>query len=281
MTDEKHVKVSFPETSFGDDGIEQFGLRFEPDNEEPFPSNSVDDLKEQVSPQVLTDEESRKLLIEHKNYLKSLIAKKYEDLQSMGFHRINGSSLRSIISEKLDRSNMSLQKLEADITEATEDLTDYSEHNFDGHLEFDFDEQQRALDISRREERREEEADSDQDSFALPPQYQQAVPATSRKVPLSDGVSVPLRGASESWQAIRNECTTSMTCSGCQTKLHVIEDAEYVVCPDCWTAGPLEQSLGGFGFEMDGCSDNYGLGLGLPENDIVQWVEKEMKKREA
>jgi hypothetical protein len=101
------TKVSFPGASF-DEPSETFALQFErEDNPGQFR-------------QILTDEESRKLLNEHKSYLKRLVAKGHKDLECMGFHGMTQSSLRSIITEKLDWSMMSLHKLEADSTDATE-----------------------------------------------------------------------------------------------------------------------------------------------------------------
>lgn len=272
----KNGNVSFSTLSFGEVTEEFAGLQFEPEEK---PCSNSDDTKQ--FRHVLTDPESRELLMEHKKHLQSLVAKEHKELQSMGFQRMNQSSLRSIISEKLDRSCVSLHRLEADITDATDDLTDFSEHQFDGHLVFDFDEQQRALDTSRSARRDEDGNDnSDDDSFALPLEAQ-PVPANSRKIPISPDISVALRGASESWRAIRNGSTTAMTCGGCKTRLHVVEDAEYVVCPDCWMVGPVEETIGGIAFELDGGCDKYGLGLGLPEKDIVRWVEEELAKTKA
>lgn len=277
---ESSSMVSFPSASIDEESSGTFAWRFEDDGEGTKYSASNGDNPDGLRP-ILTDEESRKLLTEHKKYLKLLVAEGHKDLQSMGFSRSSQASLRSIITEKLDRSMMSVQKLEADITEATEDLTDFSEHQFDGHLAFDFDEQQRALDISRNSQaqrRRDEVADNDEEdddgSFALPAElcHSRAVPATNRKIPVSPDVYVPLRGATETWQAIRRGCTTATTCSDCNSDLHVIEDAEYFVCPDCWMVGPIEQSVGGIALEFDGSSDNYGLGLGVKARDVIQWV---------
>jgi hypothetical protein len=283
MTDVRETRFSFPGASF--DESEAFAsLRFEDEGKSSESSKCGDDPGQ--FRQILTDEESRTLLTEHKKYLKLLVAKGHKDLQSIGFHRMNQSSLRSSVTERLDRSMMSLQKLEADITDATEDLTDFSEHRFDGHLVFDFDEQQRALDISRNShsQRHNDDDNDDDDSFALPVESSgapQPVPAASRTIPLSPDLSVPLRGSIETWQAIRHGCTVAVTCSDCNTELHAIEDAEYIVCPDCWMVGPVEETIGGIALEFDGCSDNYGLALGVKVQDVVQWVEEEASKTQV
>ena len=137
--------ASFEESS------EVFALQFEPEDGAPARKNSGQPR------QILTDEESRNLMMEHKKYLKRLVAQGHKDLQSSGIYRMNQSSLRSIITEKLSRSTMTLQKLEVDFTDATEDTTEFSDHLFDcSHLVFDFDEQQRALDSSSRRSLRHE-----------------------------------------------------------------------------------------------------------------------------
>lgn len=249
---------------------------------------------------ILYDTESRILFTEHKKFLHRLVSAKHKELQSMGFHHMNSSSLRSIISERLDRSTMSLFKLEADITDATEDLTDFSEHRFDGHLAFDFDEEVRALEMFHNSQSHrgggddavlayDERGDNDysnnddegedDDSFSLSPaprssSGQLTVPATNRNIPLSAGLSVPLRGAAETWSAIRTAATTAVSCNGCTANLHVLEDAEYVVCPDCWTVGPVEYNIGGIMLESDGSSNNFGIALGVKADEILEWVEE-------
>lgn len=281
MAEENGEKVCLSDASFDTSSSNTGALRFEAEESSSFPRSKCDDLRQ--FRQILTDEESRRLLGEHKKHLKRLVAEGHKDLQSIGFCRMNQSSLRSIIAEKVGRSMMSLQKLEADITEATEDITDFSEHQFDGNLVFDFDEQQRALEISqnsqrgrRREEMSSHHEDDDNDSFALPSEYGtrgNAVPATNRRIPLSPDVTVPLRGATETWQAIKHEGTIATMCIDCGADLHVIEDAEYIACPDCWMVGPVQQNVGGIAFECDGSSDNYGIGLGVKAQEVVQWVE--------
>jgi len=130
--------------------------------------------------QVLEDEGSRVLLLEHGRYLQRLVMEGRDSLQSMGYYRSsrhygssNGgsSSLRSIVTGKLDRFNhSSILKLEADLTEAAataaftsndcileegsndDVLSAFSDEPlfFDGNLVFDFDEQQRVSDWCAR-----------------------------------------------------------------------------------------------------------------------------------
>ncbi len=292
MVEDRVSRVSFPETSNGKLDLSTLSLESKDDN--PSSSCCGEEQGRELYHQILSDTESRKLLTEHKKYLQRLVATKHKDLHSMGFHHMHSSSLRSIVSERLDRSLFCLQRLEADITEATDDWTDFSEHRFDGHLVFDFDEQMRALDISHNSSRREngdeakergdnDDSEYDDDSFALPPLASESggplgVPASNRSIPLSPDVSAPLRGASETWQAIRSGATTAITCSGCNASLHVIEDAEYVVCPDCWMVGSVEWNIGGIMFECDGSSTNFGLGLGVKAEEVVQWVEEQTSK---
>lgn len=302
----RKARVSFPDNSSVtfDIGIASATV----DSEEMFTHHNPMAFEEDEG-HVLYDEESRLLLTEHKKFLYRLVSAKHKELQSMGFHHMNNSSLRSIISERLDRSSMSLQKLEADITDATEDLTDFSEHPFDGHLTLDFDEQVQALEMfhnscSRRGSGRshnddmlayerssnndddDEDEEDDDDSFSLSPMHafsasQWAVPPTNRKIPISAELSVPLRGAAETWNAIRTAATTAVTCKGCHANLHVLEDAEYVVCPDCWTVGPVEYKIGGIMLESDGSSGSFGLALGVKADEVLEWVEEANSKQKS
>jgi hypothetical protein len=144
------------------------------------------------------------------------------------------------------------------------------------------------LDSSHNSQRRKEVTKNDDDdeneSFALsvePGEAPQPVPATSRKIPLSPDLSVPLRGSTETWQAIKHGYTIAVTCSNCNADLHAIQDAEYFVCPDCWMVGPVEQAIGGIALEFDGSSDNYGIGLGVKARDVIQWVEEATSKAQV
>jgi hypothetical protein len=179
--------------------------------------------------------------------------------------------------------------LEADLTEATDDLTDFSEQFFDGNLIFDFEEQQRASDhllgCARRLPRInsvdfDEEGDGALTNISPNPSIETTweppipVPATNRTIRITPDFCVPLRGAGEIWEAIRTDSTVVTTCSCCQTELHVLQDAEYVVCLDCWVVETVEQRVGDIGIELEEDSDDvYGVALGIKADEVLQWVD--------
>lgn len=244
---------------------------------------------------LLRNEDNRLLFLQHKRYLHHLVVDGWRSLESIGYFRSSshGSSLRSMLTGKLDRSNhSSIHKLEADLSEATDDLTDFSEHRFEGNLVFDFDEQQRVTELCSRmatlppihsmDLEEEFDLDDDEASFALPEQsFEESfivspvpVPKSNCMIALTPELKVPLRGASETWQAIQRDSTIVTSCNGCQTELHVIEDAAYVVCLDCWKVGSAEQTVGGIHLELEEDSDEkYGIALGVKCNEVLRWVE--------
>ena len=85
-----------------------------------------------------------------------------------------------------------------------------------------------------------------------------------------------LRSPTELWQAIREGRTIITTCQRCRTDLHGIDDAQYVVCPNCWVATPVKQQVGGILLEADSTNDEpvcRGMGMGVTRNEVVAWLE--------
>jgi predicted RNA-binding Zn-ribbon protein involved in translation (DUF1610 family) len=170
----------------------------------------------------------------------------------------NNASLRSIISEKFGGS----------ISE--QDNESFSDFNFleDGHSMSCFEEEQQLLDSVRIEEEKGDE------SYETP----EAVRPDERvknQIEVTPGVFMPIRGFSETWQAIKQNCTTTTSCASCKEELHVIEDAAHVVCPDCWMVTTLDQCIGGTPLEFDGESDSYGVGLGVKAKEVLRWVKEQ------
>ena len=98
---------------------------------------------------------------------------------------------------------------------------------------------------------------------------------------VSPGVILPLRGSSETWEAIKEGRITVTSCAICSTDLHVIEDAKYVVCPDCWIVQTVcNDMVGGILLECDEIESHYqdkeectyGVGLGVKATDVVDWL---------
>jgi hypothetical protein len=257
MTEAAPTRRSRTRVSFEVDALEKPLVFVEESKSEPITTKAV-----------LEDKVARKFVEEQKNCLRRLVSQQRKSLQSLGCHMNNGGSLRSILTEKF------MKQLEQDVTEATEDMSDFSmsESHFQGHIFFDFDEQQRALDLFNNGDSDDDDADEDS-SFQAPQPVEPTPSSSAGNVEVAPGVFVSLRVAAETWQAIKYGCTTQTTCHNCQADLHVIEDAEHIVCPDCWMVGPVEQSIGDIPLEFDGDSKNHGLGLGVKAEEILQWIE--------
>ena len=264
------------------------------------------------------DDASRAMLVEHKNYLQLLVTEGRDSLQSMGYYRsttnqgAGSSSLRTLLTKKLDRMNhSSILQLESDLTEATEDATDFSEESFDGNLVFDFDEQQQASELSIRrrsplgrshsrmhpcddhgddhdddngddhdhdENSSEDEHSLEEEEWALnqgTTTLSMPIMMRDRTLHISPDWSLPLRGVVETWQAIRKDTTVTTVCRGCQTELHVVHDAEYVVCLECGVVGPIDHVIAGIEMELEEESDDiYGVAVGVTSDEVVHWVDE-------
>jgi hypothetical protein len=98
----------------------------------------------------------------------------------------------------------------------------------------------------------------------------------SSLISLAPGVEKPLRSPSEIWEAIRDGKTTVTACSECTAELHCIHDVELVICPDCWIASPIEQSVGGISLEFEETEDSgcNGVAIGVKARDVIEWLEK-------
>lgn len=68
------------------------------------------------------------------------------------------------------------------------------------------------------------------------------------------GVFLKLRGSSETWHALQAGRVVKTNCHVCERRLWCIQDAEFVLCPDCRVVSPIEGRAG---------IQGGGLGLGL------------------
>jgi hypothetical protein len=91
------------------------------------------------------------------------------------------------------------------------------------------------------------------------------------RIEVAPGIDLRLRGSKETWAAIK-ECRITVTsCCCCLTELHCIEDAELVVCPDCWVVSPVDQSIGGIPIEGDSNESDPSVSLGVKVEDSIRW----------
>ena len=222
---------------------------------------------------VLVDVDARSCVEDQKKHLQQMVSKQRTSFHSLGCS-VNNGSLRSLLSEKIDQNSSSafFKNLDSDFTDETDDLTEsFAGHNSQGRFQFDFDEEQKTLDFLGGDSEKD-------DDYRLP----EPVPPSQKQigsVEVTPGVFLSLRGAPETWQAIKYGCTIQTSCHQCNSDLHVIEDAAHVVCPDCWMIGPVEQSIGDIPLEFDGASDNHGLGLGVKASDLLKWLDSAEQSR--
>jgi hypothetical protein len=124
-------------------------------------------------------------------------------------------------------------------------------------------------------------------SLSPPPPPPQVVEYNRDMIEVAPGISLPLRGAAETWEAILDGRITVSTCGCCQVPLHCTDAAELVICPDCWVVSPIDtsamesptSSTGSCG--SDGDDDNgflgrcSSIGLGVKAEDIIAWMEQQ------
>jgi hypothetical protein len=89
-------------------------------------------------------------------------------------------------------------------------------------------------------------------------------------IEISPGVQVRLRGADETWKAIEYDYYMPAECICCESTIFCIQDADYVLCPDCRVVSRLEGSSSrGMG----------GVGLGFKYEDLARWQDDILRAR--
>jgi hypothetical protein len=95
-----------------------------------------------------------------------------------------------------------------------------------------------------------------------PPPRPPPPPSSQRTVEISPGVHVRLRGADETWRAIENDYYMPAQCICCESTIFCIQNADYVLCPDCRVVSRME------GLSSHGIG---GVGLGFKYEDLARW----------
>jgi hypothetical protein len=93
----------------------------------------------------------------------------------------------------------------------------------------------------------------------LPP-----APSPLPTIEISPGVQVRLRGADETWKAIENDYYMPAECICCESTIFCIQDADYVLCPDCRVVSRME------GLSSRGMG---GVGLGFKYEALARWQD--------
>lgn len=88
-------------------------------------------------------------------------------------------------------------------------------------------------------------------------------------IEISPGVHVRLRGADETWKAIEQDYYMPAECMCCDTTIFCIQNADFVLCPDCRVVSRMEGSSSqGMG----------GVGLGFKYEDLARWQADIIRK---
>jgi hypothetical protein len=89
-------------------------------------------------------------------------------------------------------------------------------------------------------------------------------------IEVSPGVFLKLRGAEETWRAIKLDFFMPCECSCCCLMIFCIQDAEFVLCPECRVVSIS-------GNDRTGKDGGVGLGFGLEE--LARWQEEIERER--
>jgi hypothetical protein len=87
---------------------------------------------------------------------------------------------------------------------------------------------------------------------------------------IAPGHYARLRGADETWACVERDFYMPVTCFACTSELCCIQDATYVLCPNCRVVSP-----------MDGMEPTHdgGVGLGFTMDDLCRWQAEILSKR--
>jgi hypothetical protein len=84
---------------------------------------------------------------------------------------------------------------------------------------------------------------------------------------IAPGVSMRLRGAKETYEAVEHDFYGPATCISCELLIFCILNAEYVLCPDCRVVSPFE-----------GGKNGGGVGLGFTMDNLACWQNEIMAR---
>ena len=96
--------------------------------------------------------------------------------------------------------------------------------------------------------------------------------ATSNMIEVAPGQYLRLRGADETWNAIKDDFYVPCVCFACDLTLFCIQDASYVLCPQCQVVNPLEGQQ---------CESDGGVGLGFTIEKLSKWQNEIILKRQV
>jgi hypothetical protein len=93
-------------------------------------------------------------------------------------------------------------------------------------------------------------------------------------IEVSPGVFSPLRGSTETWEAILGDMYLPSTCFWCATTVFAIQDCGFVLCPKCGAVYPSDDEM------IDRIAS--GVGLGFTFESLARWqpdIERDRRDR--
>ena len=177
-------------------------------------------------------------------------------------------TLRELISSRDSKSfpieAPPLMELDDESNSVSEELIDYEEQK---RLVEHFEEQKRISDLSNCSNSNTVPVLRSGEANGL---ETPRTSSSSQMVELTPGIMIPLRDAAETWDAIRSGNVVSTLCCCCKRELTSIDDAEYLVCAECWVFNRVHKKTA---FIAGGQSRNsYGACIGVTPDDIAEWL---------
>jgi hypothetical protein len=94
-------------------------------------------------------------------------------------------------------------------------------------------------------------------------------------IEVAPGLKLPLR-SSGTWDAIMEGRITVTKCTCCGYELACIDDANLVVCGDCWVFSPVDQDMTtSLSVEAEDPQSRLSVGMGVRTEEIFEWLANE------
>jgi uncharacterized protein (DUF2249 family) len=118
-----------------------------------------------------------------------------------------------------------------------------------------------------------EDHDSNEDEVKAEEETAEASESSEQEegamIEVAPGMKVPLRTSAETWNALLEGRITVTRCSNCSNELTCLEDADLVICVDCWVCSPVDQSIPNLQLEGNTrCS----ACIGMKTEDVFEWL---------
>lgn len=91
----------------------------------------------------------------------------------------------------------------------------------------------------------------------------------SLAIDIAPGITEIIRGATETYDAIREDFYAPAVCFACDQMIFAIQNSKYVLCPSCRVVSPMDS-------QQDGC---YGVGLGFTLEQLAEWQDEILRER--